>query len=141
MSHTSWTVSMCASCATVSGVLSGHPKCVQNQLKVMGSLLENCRATLRNMEQAKGSLLLVGEQHKTYFCLMGIGMCCIVSARNFKSSKLHMKNLSSSILDKETKTSMRLESGASGKWNAKSSIWSAVGFKPTCVIDSMSDLS
>jgi len=53
------------------------------------------------MVQTNGSFLLMGAQQKTYLALSGNGTCCIISARNLKSSILHMKYNESSTVDKE----------------------------------------
>jgi len=53
------------------------------------------------MVQTNGIFLLMGAQQKTYLALSGNGTCCIISARNLKSSILHMKYNESSTVDNE----------------------------------------
>lgn len=61
--------------------------------------------TLRNMVQTNGIFLFMGAQQKTYLALSGNGTCCIISARNLKSSILHIKYNESSTVDNEIKIS------------------------------------
>jgi len=61
--------------------------------------------TLRNIVQTNGNFLLIGAQQKTYLALSGNGTCCIISARNLKSSILHIKYNESSTVDNEIKIS------------------------------------
>lgn len=44
----------------------------------------------------KGIFLLTGAQQNKYRVERGKGICCIISARNLKSSKLHIKYKESS---------------------------------------------
>lgn len=55
--------------------------------------------------QTNGNFLLIGAQQKTYLALNGNGTCCIISARNLKSSILHIKYNESSTVDNEIKIS------------------------------------
>lgn len=57
------------------------------------------------MVQTNGIFLLIGAQQKTYLALNGKGTCCIISARNLKSSILHIKYNESSTVDNEIKIS------------------------------------
>lgn len=61
--------------------------------------------TFRNIVQTNGIFLLIGAQQKTYLALNGNGTCCIISARNLKSSMLHIKYNESSTVDNEIKIS------------------------------------
>jgi len=65
----------------------------------------HCNITLRNMVQTNGNFLLIGAQQKTYRARRGRGTCWIISARNLKSSMLHMKYKESSTVDSVTKIS------------------------------------
>ncbi len=47
--------------------------------------------TLRNMEQTNGCFFGIGAQQNTYRARKARGTCSIISARNLKSSVLHMK--------------------------------------------------
>lgn len=70
--------------------------------KNTGTLL---RLTLRNMVQTNGIFRLMGAQQNTYRALRGNGTCCIISAKNLKSSMLHMKYKESSTVHRLTKIS------------------------------------
>lgn len=94
--------------------------------------------TFRNIAHENGSFLLIGAQQNTYRARNGKGTCCIISARNLKSSVLHIKYKESSTIDRVTKISWnnkhiifciseinvciiynitkRFDNGVSGKW-------------------------
>jgi len=55
--------------------------------------------------QTNGNFLFIGAQQKTYLALRGNGTCWIISARNLKSSILHIKYNESSTVDNEIKIS------------------------------------
>lgn len=63
------------------------------------------KCTFRNMLQTNGIFLLIGEQQNTYLALKGKGTCCIISAKNLKSSMLHIKYKESSTVESVTKIS------------------------------------
>ena len=69
------------------------------------SITNSSELTLRNMVQTKGCFLGIGAQQKTYRTRRGKGTCSIMSARNLKSSTLHMKYLSLSTWLRVTKIS------------------------------------
>jgi len=64
-----------------------------------------CNITLRNIVQTNGNFLLIGAQQNTYRARRGRGTCWIISAKNLKSSMLHMKYRESSTVDSVMKMS------------------------------------
>lgn len=109
------------------GIENGQPICSHNQLKVILSFLLYWRAnynkyrsiiiisipeeikisiyTFRNIAHENGSFLLIGAQQNTYRARNGKGTCCIISARNLKSSVLHIKYKELSTIDSVIKIS------------------------------------
>lgn len=61
--------------------------------------------TFKNIEQTNGNLRLIGAQQNTYLALNDNGTCCIISAKNLKSSILHIKYSTSSTVLNETNIS------------------------------------
>lgn len=68
------------------------------------------------MEQTNGILRLIGAQQKTYRARKANGTCWIISAKNLKSSRLHIKYSESSTVLRETKMSIKLLNVELGKW-------------------------
>lgn len=61
------------------------------------------------MEQTKGIFLLIGAQQNTYRARNGSGTCWIMSAKNLKSSVLHIKYIESSTVLRDMKISWKKE--------------------------------
>lgn len=77
-----------------------------------------CLITFKNIEHTNGILRFIGAQQKMYLALSGNGTCCIISARNLKSSVLHIKYRESSTVLRDTKISWkRMEYNLINKFN------------------------
>jgi len=81
--------------------------------------------------------VLIGLVTKVYLALRGICMWSMVSARTRISSKLHRKYWLLSMVQMDMNIWIRLEREWCGSWYEKSSIWSAVGWRPAFVVDSI----
>lgn len=73
-------------------------KSVTNSNYARNNRLKNY-LTLENIAQTNVILRLIGAQQKTYRARSDNGICCTMSARNLKSSVLHIKYRSSTVLN------------------------------------------